>query len=773
MKKIILIIILLFLYSIANADDKSSRVTTSVTSFNNNLSSSDTTVQRALDTIDNLSIGGTSVILDLADDGSNESLALAEIATSGDTNSIFTEPTNNKLLITLSNDWPKADTADDLTCTNCIGSTEISDDNLDYIDFEDTMDLDASLILNMGTSNMTWNLEKEATIVIDQNGGLGISGSSQAMKLVTGSTFASDIFVIDTDDIITITNGINITTTAGAIINGINLTASGINNAITIGSHTILGTTGTIDFTDFDVNNDGKITLAPDNAGDAISISSGATDMQALVYSDTGLGTNVNTAGIIDLNLTPGNAAVDGINISLFPEDGVAGTDYEGIVVTLNSNGGDEDLFGLTISGNAGATLSAGIYEAFIKLENAENTVGAVTDAILINSTSGIDGDVTDAIDVSNSNIVNAINVGPNIIIGTTSAIEFTDFNLSNDGIMTFTSDIAGDQINITAPAGDHQALVVDVDTNANTSTEGIIDLNIGAGNAAIDGINVNLIMDNGAAAAQDYEGMVITMQADDADGDMIGIRIVGQATTNAAAGSYEAGIFIDNAENTSAAMTDGILITSSGNNNGITDGIDVSASNINNAINIGSNDIEGGIATISFTDFRVSADGLLSILSDSGGDTITITPSAAITDALDASDSLIVNALNAGGNIILGTTAEINFDNFDLNSSGDILMGDRLETIGTAPSLSSCGTTPSISTTATDSGGKITVGSGTVTSCTLTFVNAWTNEPSCNVSNGTAVSVFATTTTTTLILTSGVVSIDADVIMYNCFGQQ
>jgi hypothetical protein len=70
---------------------------------------------------------GSSVILDLADNGANESTALGEIATSGDTNSIFTEPSADKLLVDLSKDWPKADTADDLTCTNCIGPTEITD----------------------------------------------------------------------------------------------------------------------------------------------------------------------------------------------------------------------------------------------------------------------------------------------------------------------------------------------------------------------------------------------------------------------------------------------------------------------------------------------------------------------------------------------------------------------------------------------------------------------------------------------------------------------
>lgn len=55
--------------------------------------------------------GGTPNILDLGDDASNESTDLIEIATSGDTNSIFTEPSADKLLIDVSNNWPTADTA--------------------------------------------------------------------------------------------------------------------------------------------------------------------------------------------------------------------------------------------------------------------------------------------------------------------------------------------------------------------------------------------------------------------------------------------------------------------------------------------------------------------------------------------------------------------------------------------------------------------------------------------------------------------------------------
>lgn len=68
--------------------------------------------------------GGSNIVLDLGDDGGNDSVALGEIATVGDANGIFTEPGADKLLIDLTKDWPKADLADALAAngTNCSGS---------------------------------------------------------------------------------------------------------------------------------------------------------------------------------------------------------------------------------------------------------------------------------------------------------------------------------------------------------------------------------------------------------------------------------------------------------------------------------------------------------------------------------------------------------------------------------------------------------------------------------------------------------------------------
>lgn len=60
MKKLLITLLLFILPTLSFADEQAKRVSTSVTNFNNVLSSSDTTVQRALDTLDNSALNQTS-----------------------------------------------------------------------------------------------------------------------------------------------------------------------------------------------------------------------------------------------------------------------------------------------------------------------------------------------------------------------------------------------------------------------------------------------------------------------------------------------------------------------------------------------------------------------------------------------------------------------------------------------------------------------------------------------------------------------------------------
>lgn len=81
--------------------------------------------------------GGGAIILDLGDDAANESSAIAEIATTNDTNSIFSEPSADKLLIAVGNNWPTADSSTGLKAadygdiTSAGGSLTIDTDAVD------------------------------------------------------------------------------------------------------------------------------------------------------------------------------------------------------------------------------------------------------------------------------------------------------------------------------------------------------------------------------------------------------------------------------------------------------------------------------------------------------------------------------------------------------------------------------------------------------------------------------------------------------------------
>lgn len=114
-----------------------------------------------------------------------------------------------------------------------------------------------------------------------------------------------------------------------------------------------------------------------------------------------------------------------------------------------------------------------------------------------------------------------------------------------------------------------------------------------------------------------------------------------------------------------------------------------------------------------------------------------------------------------------------ISDDTKDLGSSGsswkDVYIDGQIINGGSAPAVSSCGTTPSI--TGGDTAGKVTIGSGATTSCTVTFDTAYSNAPACTVTGeDSAVTYAATTSTTALTITSSG-DMSADVVMYQCIG--
>lgn len=98
-----------------------------------------------------------------------------------------------------------------------------------------------------------------------------------------------------------------------------------------------------------------------------------------------------------------------------------------------------------------------------------------------------------------------------------------------------------------------------------------------------------------------------------------------------------------------------------------------------------------------------------------------------------------------------------------------NIYLGTHVINGGTAPAVSSCGTSPSI--TGGDTAGKVTIGTGTPSSCTVTFDTAYSNAPSCTISGDDNTNAYGATTTTTALTITSNSEMSGDVIMYQCIG--
>ena len=115
--------------------------------------------------------------------------------------------------------------------------------------------------------------------------------------------------------------------------------------------------------------------------------------------------------------------------------------------------------------------------------------------------------------------------------------------------------------------------------------------------------------------------------------------------------------LLIDNAETTASTMTDAILITSSGVNDGVVDAIDASAANITNALNIGANNIVTSGATISSAELD-RLDGLSNTI---------VTDATAVTD-VDGAGLVIGSGILAIG---AGTAITVNANDVAVTADG------------------------------------------------------------------------------------------------------
>jgi hypothetical protein len=176
------------------------------------------------------------------------------------------------------------------------------------------------------------------------------------------------------------------------------------------------------------------------------------------------------------------------------------------------------------------------------------------------------------------------------------------------------------------------------------------------------------------------------------------GVNITGGANTDAAAASASGGpISITGGSNTaSASFTNAgggaVTVQGGGSNNGA-----------------------GGAVTIKGANAAGSAN-------NNGG---AVTIQAGSKTGTGAQGVVIINTA--------GATLAAEFDGNQHRSYG-----------GAAPAISSCGTSPSVDAHATDTTGTATVGSGSPTSCTITFNKAYATWNHCRITPQSALASFA-----------------------------
>lgn len=88
---------------------------------------------------------------------------------------------------------------------------------------------------------------------------------------------------------------------------------------------------------------------------------------------------------------------------------------------------------------------------------------------------------------------------------------------------------------------------------------------------------------------------------------------------------------------------------------------------------------IAGGAAGDNYT---MTSDGALTLKCDSAATAMTIAPDAVTTLGIDITDTTLTNAISVGDNAILGTTGLINYTNFDVDASGNIVSLGNLTAV-------------------------------------------------------------------------------------------
>jgi hypothetical protein len=654
-------------------------------------------------------------------------------------------------------------TASDLTCIDCLDFTEIAD-NL-TLDSATDIALGALTLSTSGTGALSFASTGQVTFAGNVNATNGLDVT--VADLTVGSDFSVDV-----------TNG-DITTAGDAHINGGNIDSTGslsitstTTNAITLDSGTTgdvnvgtganaksitignvtttttvnltKGATGNIVLTGFDCTSpgytnggtlttdaSGNITCSDDDSGAGTTPWSGLTDPLAdLTLDHTATG---QFATVMSWTVDGSDLTYDPWTFSLVNDPGSAFTqNFITIENALTANATDTNTETLLLLDNADTAASGStVVDAAIKITNS----GTITNGI------------TTGLDASTAQIVNAIDVGPNIILGTGATIDFSEFDVSpTDGSVTIDDNpgnagylsVEGTILDMdsltftgtgTVTTGAATALTldsgttgaVDIGTSAdakaitigNTTTTTTVNLTKGAtGNIVLTGFDCTSPgFTSGGVLTTDASGNV-TCDDDDTGG---------VATSVPWSGLTDPTTFLtlafDNAEDNTFSY-----IHSTGDHNAwtfnysqtddgaATDDFDAMTFNLSSESGDAGDTFDGIVINWANGTANTILDSAIKIDNAEGtaatlADAIIITSSGAadgVTDAIDVSAANLNNAINFGANFVLfdglrafeGTTGTLTLEDTggndmalltDQGTTGRLAISDALQVGGTS----------------------------------------------------------------------------------------
>ncbi|KKQ84312.1 MAG: hypothetical protein UT08_C0019G0006 [Candidatus Woesebacteria bacterium GW2011_GWB1_38_8] len=340
-----------------------------------------------------------------------------------------------------------------------------------------------------------------------------------------------------------------------------------------------------------------NMTVTSNGAGDDLTIALAGNSDSSLILTSSGTGTDAlklsttGTGGDIDIDAEDGitlDSATGFISLDVVAADAASN-------FSVAADADAEDLT-LSVTGSAGDLILSSVDQLTL------TTTGGATNSLVLTSTNGgIDITTTGAVATEDIDITSSASLN---LIGQEAATDAVTIQSTTDasGVRIDAGDNltsagangndiefrAEDDYLFTAAAGSE----LDFTAAASTVTGGVIDLNVDTSvTGGFSVINNSLTVNSGAATGDDYYANDITLTMNDTDANSFGLRILGAATANAGANAYEAGIVIDNQENTAGSMADAIRVLAT-TDTAITNGLNVSDGEIVNAVSLGTNTI-------------------------------------------------------------------------------------------------------------------------------------------------------------------------------------